>query len=70
MIFLTDMLPIACPACGKQHSARWAKANHEDFYAGASGECDCGAKYQFLPTSQIVEASKLNSSGDLHRYAG
>lgn len=69
MIFLTDTLPSACPSCGKQHSAKWKDVNHDDFYAGASGECDCGAKYQFVPAEQLVEASKLNPSGDLHRYA-
>jgi hypothetical protein len=69
MIYLTDTLPSACPACGKQHTEQWKSANHDDFYAGASGECDCGAKYQHLPMPQLVEASKLNPYGDLHRYA-
>jgi len=69
MIYLTDTLPNACPACGKQHSENWKDANAEDFYAGASGRCDCGAMYQYVDTAKIREAARLNPSGDLHRYA-
>lgn len=69
MLYLTDTLPKFCPNCGKKHSADWADANEGDFSAGASLQCACGALFQFVPSEQMVEASKLNQYGDLHRYA-
>jgi hypothetical protein len=67
MIFLIDEMPRHCPSCGKEHKTdSWASS---DFHAGASSQCKCGVMWQYVPTAQLVEASKLNQQGDLHRYA-
>ena len=67
MIFLIDEAPTCCPSCGATvHYDRYAS---EDFHAGASSQCKCGAMWQYVPTAQLVEASKQNPQGDLHRYA-
>lgn len=67
MIFLTDEMPNFCPGCGKEHKTDSYAAS--DFNAGASSQCKCGAMWQYVPTAQLVEASRLHSNGDLHRYA-
>ncbi|MGP8431942.1 hypothetical protein ACT2FY_00325 [Paraburkholderia fungorum] len=63
MIYLASEYPRFCPACGKEQS------DSSDFFAGASAQCNCGAMYQYVESKTLVEASQLNKSGDLHRYA-
>lgn len=67
MIFLTDTMPEFCPKCGKAHSADLYAS--QDFHAGASSQCKCGAMWQYVPTRELLDASKQNQSGDLYRYA-
>lgn len=69
MIFLTDEMPNFCPSCGKEHSAEMKRSASNDFFAGASSQCNCGVMYQYVERHALVEASKLNNAGDLHRYA-
>lgn len=69
MLYLINEIPSYCPSCGEQHSAEKKRNMSSDFYAGASCECKCGVLYQYVPREAIIEASKLNKSGDLHRYA-
>lgn len=70
MIYLIDGLPAFCPSCGKKHSKEWIENNKIDFLFGASGQCDCGARYQFVETQEIINASRLNKNGDLYMYTG
>lgn len=69
MLYLTDTLPKFCPACGVSHSDEWMAANGDDFEAGATLQCDCGAACQFLPVKLLVDASKQTEGGDLYRFA-
>lgn len=66
-MILTDTMPKFCPQCGKTHPADQYAS--QDFDIGASSQCKCGAMWQYVPTRDHVDASKLNQWGDLHRYA-
>lgn len=67
MIFLTDSIPSFYPGCGKAHATNTHASG--DFFAGASSQCKCGVMWQYVQTRELVDASKMNPAGDLHRYA-
>lgn len=64
MRYLIDTPPNRCPSCGKEFCND--THNQQDFYAGASGECRCGAQWQHAPAGQLLELAKQH--GDAGNY--
>ena len=68
MIYIINTPPIYCPQCGKHLAKQWSDPlNYNDFRAGASHSCDCGARYQYAPAGDILAAE--DKSGDLKQNA-
>jgi hypothetical protein len=66
MIFLTDQWPTYCPKCGTSRGELRDAYTRSDFFAGCSHSCECGAKWQYVETSKLIEATK--ATGDMWRY--
>lgn len=65
MIHLTDVAPSFCPGCGDAKT--WDGFAQQDWVAGCSMRCRCGAWYQRVPTADLVEAADRH--GDLKQWA-
>ena len=69
MTFIIDCYPDFCPECGMKLSASEKESRKhqlEDFNAGASSQCDCGARFQFVPCNAIQLVA--SSFGDAGQY--
>lgn len=63
MIYLIDAVPLFCPHCAGEPLATTSRYA---FYSGTLQECQCGAKFQYIPYPQIIQladsAIKLRKS--------
>lgn len=69
MLFLVDEPPKFCPYCGTAQGGFSDHLGRQDFFAGCSSQCRCGAMYQYVPRPQLLEGARLHPQGDLPRYA-
>ena len=67
MIYLINQWPTHCPNCGNAKALPQDIHARSDFFAGCSHSCKCGAKWQYVETAKLIEATR--ATGDMWQYA-
>lgn len=61
-----NFIPNFCPNCGA-HLDFAGPGARQDFMSGCSHSCNCGMRFQYAQTSEILNAA-TGSGGDMEYY--